>query len=171
MVRSMAVDWLRAKVPGFSNLSEDERSAIVDFSLLWSLFEARILDAAGSASRICAAVDSWQNAGTLQADAYDQELAYFRQRYFANNDFTYHFHNLHLRPNDREALVRAVIDGSNNDPQDRVAAILIIILRYRNNLFHGVKWQYKLAGQLNNFEKANSALMRALEQHGKLTEV
>ena len=48
-------------------------------------------------------------------------------------------------------MVSAVIDGSNNDSRDRVATVLIIVFRYRNNLFHGVKWQYKLADQLGNF--------------------
>jgi hypothetical protein len=101
---------------GESTRSDKKRSAIADFSMLWSLFEARILNTAGSANRICAKVDSWQNAGTLDADAYDQALAYFRQRYCADGNFTYHFHHLHLRPNDQEVLVRSVIDGSNNHP-------------------------------------------------------
>jgi hypothetical protein len=166
----MTMDWLRARAPGFNNLSDEERSAIADFSMLWSLFEARILDNAGSANRICTTVASWRNAGTLDADAYDLALAYFRQRYYADGNFTYHFHHLHLRQNDQEPLVRSVIDDSNNDPQDRLAAIFIIVLRYRNNLFHGMKWQYELAGQLDNFENANRVLMTALEQHGQLAQ-
>jgi hypothetical protein len=39
----MSMQWLLAKAPGFGDLTGEERSAIVDFSLLWSLFEARIL--------------------------------------------------------------------------------------------------------------------------------
>jgi hypothetical protein len=66
-------------------------------------------------------------------------------------------------------LIRSVIDGSNNDPSHRVATVFIVILRYRNNLFHGMKWQYQLAGQLDNFTNANNALMTALEHHGQLT--
>lgn len=157
-----------AKAPGFANLTGEERSAIVDFSLLWSLFEARILHNAGNANSIRAAVEAWHQAGTLQAAAYDQQLAYFRQRYFANNAFSYHFDHLHLRPNDRAAMIRSVIDGSNNDPSRRIATVFTIILRYRNNLFHGMKWQYELAGQLDNFTNANTALMTALEHHGQL---
>jgi hypothetical protein len=99
-------------------------------------------------------------------------LAYFRQRYFANGVFTYHFDHLHLRPNDQIPLIRSVIDGSNNDPCRRVATVLIVILRYRNNLFHGMKWQYdELAGQLDNFTNANNALMTALEHYGQLARL
>jgi hypothetical protein len=38
----MSMTWLLANAPGFENLVKKERSAIVDFCLLWSLFEARI---------------------------------------------------------------------------------------------------------------------------------
>jgi hypothetical protein len=166
----MSMQWLLARAPGFNDLTAEERNAIVDFTLLWSLFEARILNNAGNAKSIRAVVVAWYEAGTLQPDAYDAQLVYFRMRYFANGAFTYHFDHLHLRPNDQMALVRSVIDGSNNDLCCRVATVFIIILRYRNNLFHGVKWQYELAGQLDNFTNANNALMKALEQHGRLRD-
>lgn len=164
------VEWLSAKAPGFNRLSDDERRAISDFALLWSLFESRILDTRGSAAAICKMVDAWQQAGTLDASPFDPELAYFRQRYFADGDVTYHFDHLHLRKNDQEALVRAVINGSDNDARNRVVVILIVIFRYRNSLFHGVKWQYKLAGQLDNFNAANAVLMKVLERHATLAE-
>lgn len=73
-------------------------------------------------------------------------------------------------PSTHGDMVLAVIDGSNNDDRDRVAAVLIITLRYRNNLFHGVKWQYMLAGQLENFTNASSALMKVFDRHGALEE-
>ncbi len=165
-----SIDWLRTKVHGFNQLSNEELSAISDFSLLWSLFEARILNAEGSARAVCDAVDGWKAAGTLDASSLDPELSYFRQRYFANGDVTYHYEHLGLPENALGAMVRAVIAGSNNDPRDRVAAVLIIVFRYRNNLFHGVKWQYKLADQLGNFTTANAVLMKVLDGHGALAE-
>ena len=167
----MSMQWLLARAPGFSNLTVEERDAIADFSLLWSLFEARVLNNAANGRSILAAVVSWNEAKTLQAEAYARQLAYFRQRYFDNAEFTHRFHDLYLRPKgDQKSLVQSVINGNTNDPCSQVATVLIIILRYRNNLFHGMKWQYELAGQLDNFTNANSALMTALEQHGRLQE-
>jgi len=157
----MSMEWLLANAPGFNDLTAEERSAIVDFSLLWSLFEARILNNAGNARSIRAVVHRWHEAGTLEPVVYTPQLAYFRQRYFANGSFTHHFDHLHLRPSDQIPLVRSVIDGSNNDPCP-------VIFRYRKNLFHGMKWSYELAGQLENFTSANNALMTALEYHGHL---
>lgn len=162
------MEWLLAKAPGFANLTDEERSAIIDFSLLWTLFEARILNNAGSAANICAAIDAWEQAGMLDAAAFNPELEYFGQRYFANGAFTRHFDGLNLRQNDRTPLVRAVLDGTDTNPRNRIACVFIIILRYRNNLFHGLKWQYELADQQENFVTANSALIKALDRYGHL---
>ena len=164
------MEWLNANAPGFGHLSKAEQGALAEFALLWALFEARILNTNGNVKSICDAVEAWGDGGTLDAEVFGDEVAYFRDRYYANGEFTYHFGHLHFRPADREALVRAVMEGSDEDPGNRVAAILIIIFRYRNNLFHGVKWQYKLQGQLSNFTAANNVLMKVLERHGALAE-
>ncbi|MBA8903180.1 hypothetical protein [Phyllobacterium sp. P30BS-XVII] len=166
----MSIQWLLLRAPGFAALPEEDRAAIFNFTFLWSLFEAQIMGAFARADLICAKVDEWREAGTLHADEYDAELGYFRQRYFANGDFTHHFLHLKLRPADQPALVRSVIDGSNSDPRDRLLTLLLIVWRFRNNLFHGEKWTYRLQDQLQNFAHANAVLMRLLEQHGQLAE-
>lgn len=115
--------------------------------------------------RLRAKVDEWHAAGALESERYNVELAYFRARYFAHGEFTNHYHHLHLRANDHPDLVKAVIDGSINDPRDRLLAVLMIVWRFRNNLFHGEKWAYELQGQLQNFSHANDVIMRLLERH------
>ena len=156
------------KTPGFQALPEADRAAIFNFTFLWSLFEAQVMGNFARADLICAKADQWRAAVTLDADQYDAELAYFRERYFANGAFTHHFAHLHLRPADQPDLVRSVLDGTNNDPRDRLLTVLMIVWRFRNNLFHGEKWAYQLQGQLANFTRANAVLMRLLEQHGQL---
>jgi len=164
----MTVQWLLARAPGFNALPEPDRDAIVNFTFLWSLFEAQVMENFARADLISAKVDAWRDAATLDADQFDSELVYFRQRYFAGGDFTYRFAHLNLRPADQPNIVRSVLDGSNNDPRDRVLTVLMIVWRFRNNLFHGEKWAYQLQGQRENFNQANSVLMRLLERHGQL---
>lgn len=166
----MGIDWLQTQVAGFGALSGEERAAIIDFSLLWSLFEARILDTHGSAQRICDAIQCWEDQRNLNAGEYDDEFAYFQNRYFSEGQFTDHFAHLNLRQNDCPDLVEGVLQGVRDSPVERVSAVFIIIWRYRNNLFHGPKWQYHLQGQEENFRNANSVLMKALERHGRLDE-
>lgn len=160
--------WLEAHAPGFRNLTDLDRHAIYDFAFLWSLFEAQIMGNFARADRIRERVDSWAASGTLDANLYDTELAYFRNRYFTDGAITHHFPYLYLRPSDHPDLVHAVITGANNDPRDRTLCLLMIVWRLRNNLFHGEKWAYELHDQRENFMHANSILMRVLECHGQL---
>lgn len=160
--------WLEACAPGFRDLPDPDRRAIFDFAFLWSLFEAQIMGNSARADRIRERVDAWAADGTLEAGIYDVELAYVRNRYFADGALTYHFPYLNLRPSDHPGLVQAVIEGANNDPRDRMLGLLMIVWRLRNNLFHGAKWAYQLRDQRENFTHANSILMRILERHGQL---
>ena len=158
------IGWLNSRVPGFANLSEEEKTSIQNFALLWSLFEGKVLDNQASSRRILSVVHDAVADGKMQMDSFQQCLNYFRERYFGPQGFTCHFGQLHLRSNDNVPLVEQVLSGNNNDPADCISVILIVIYRFRNNLFHGKKWEYELRGQLGNFTQANSALMTAYDQ-------
>ena len=157
------INWLCIKVPGFNDLSDDERAAIMHFTLLWSLFEAVALHTNASAKSILALVVEWASEGQLNLTPFAPSLAYFRDRYFNHGTANEHFGGLNLRKNDRPELVSAVLKGDNTNPTDCIAVLLIIVFRLRNNLFHGVKWADGIRGQLSNFMNANAALMAAME--------
>jgi hypothetical protein len=156
------IEWLKANVPGFFELREEDRCAILHFALLWSLFEAKALQNRASAHAILGVVHEWSAQGCLKVEEFAVSLQYFRQRYFQNGQPTRYFTGLNLRANDNPSLVQAVLDETNNNPADSVAALLIVVYRLRNNLFHGVKWDYGIQGQRSNFDYANLALMSAL---------
>lgn len=161
------MEWLNRYAPGLQALTPEERDAITHFSFLWTLFEAMVLETRASANAIVKILRRWAGDGILAADTFERQLAYFRDRHVADGEFTYHFDHQHLRQNDAPALVKKVLTGENTEPEDIAAAVLIIVYRFRNNLFHGVKWSYELQGQLENFTHANAALMRAIELHEK----
>lgn len=164
----MGSEWLSKHAPGFHELTDQERCAIFEFTFLWSLFEARIMDSFARADRISQKVDEWCAAEALATEKYHAELAYFQDRYFSNGQFTHHFGHLHLRDADHPDTVKSVLNGSNNNDRDSLLTILMIVWRYRNNLFHGAKWAYQIKGQLLNFTNANIVLMRILERHGNM---
>lgn len=47
-----AIKWLEGNAPGFANLSQDERDLIMQFSLLWSLFEGEVVNLYASVKAI-----------------------------------------------------------------------------------------------------------------------
>ncbi len=160
--------WLAQCAPGFQDLPGPDRRAIYHFSFLWSLFEAQLQGGFAKANTIRDMVDNWVNVGVLNTGPFTGELAYFRHRYFADGKLTGHFPHLNLRPGDSPQIVQAVIEGVSDTPRDQMLALLMIVWRLRNNLFHGAKWAYKLRDQLDNFTHANRVLMHVLDQHGNL---
>lgn len=156
------IAWLEARVPGFVDLTPPEREAIFNFSLLWSFFEAAALNTNASTGRIIATVQRLAQEDKLTSELFDQRLLYFRNRYYENGNPTHHLPRLNLRDNDNPELVYAVLKGERNDLVSKVSALLIIAYRFRNNLFHGVKWNYGIQGQLDNFVNANLVLMAVL---------
>ncbi len=164
----MLDEWLEARLPGYSGLPGPDRGAILDFTFLWSLFEARIMNSSGSAVAIRNKVFEWEANKSLCSGLYDEDLVYFQDRYSEGGELSGHFEFLKLRPSDYPDVVKTVILGTNRNRRDRQLALLMIVWRLRNNLFHGEKWEYEIRDQLENFTHANNVLKHLLEQHGHL---
>jgi hypothetical protein len=157
--------WLEKTAPGFRLLSGEEREAIKDFSLLWSLYEGTILNRSGNANTIIHTVISLKNQGRLTLDPIRPAITHFLERYYDGTNITQAFYELNLRANDHRALVEKVVQRQSSDDAEILSALLILVFRLRNNLFHGLKWSYGIKGQLENFRNANDLLMSVMEMH------
>lgn len=160
----MSIQWLLTRFPGFEALSEREIAAITDFVFLWTLFEFQIMENYARAGSLYEKMVDWHEAGIVGVQDYETELQYFRQRYFIDGNFSSHFDHLRLRKSDYPELVRSVLDGSNDHPRDCLVATMMVVWRFRNNLFHGEKWSYQLQGQFENFTHGNTILVRLLDR-------
>jgi len=150
--------------PGVANISPKEYEALQIFTLLWTLFEAQILGGNASVRKISEEVKSI-DPEIISGGWFMEHLDYFSNRYICGGDTNYRFNNLHLRDNDNPNLVRAVLTGENVDPASQLIGCLIIVYRFRNNFFHGIKWAYGLQDQLENFTHSACLLRKLL---GKL---
>jgi hypothetical protein len=164
--KSEALKWLSQKVPGFDQLSSEDISAINDFCLLWSFFEKRCLNGNGSTKTIASAANRISKKIEVRAQGFDDALDYFKGRYVLDGSMTSKFDSLHFRINDKKSDVEQVLLGNDTAKKSELQAILIIIYRLRNNLFHGMKWADAFADQLSNFQTANKVLMLAMELLG-----
>ncbi|MDM1514649.1 hypothetical protein, partial [Myroides odoratimimus] len=100
-------------------------------------------------------------------------LEYFKNRYVNQEDNTINerFSFLHFRKKDREDFVTEVLLNNENilnyietNTQYKVVlAISIIVYRFRNNLFHGVKNIQHIDQQEENFVTANDFLRTIIE--------
>ena len=70
---------------------------------------------------------------------------------------------LTITNNDDTTSIQRVLLGLTNNSCDIIKAIIMIIYRYRNNLFHGEKAIASLPIQKDNFIYANKFLIACLE--------
>jgi len=158
-MKSLTIDWLSKKSPEFGQLSENEKIAIIDFSLLWNFFEARCLDNNANIDRIRQYVH--QLPEELVDSPEIQKLAdYFRERYIDGAGYSNRYPHLHLERSGNPSEVARMLRGQSEN-RETLIGCLGIVFRYRNNLFHGKKWDYELQEQQENFERS-TALLRWL---------
>ena len=157
------VQWLENNAPGFQSLLPAEREAIAQFLFLWSLFENEALGGRGNWNTIKHLVTTWGNNALLSDATFSIEILYFRNRYYENGEFTYRLDHLHFERSGNPRVVFDVLSGKQNEPHNICEAVLLIVFRLRNNLFHGEKWVYELREQDENFTHANSTLIQAIE--------
>ncbi|MDG2528680.1 hypothetical protein [Caulobacter endophyticus] len=167
MIKVMYEHWLSERVPRYRQLSTAEREAVAGFLHFWPLFEGLVLDGSASPGKLCDLAErGGENLGWSQAVR--EALAHYQQRYFPNREAAARFESLRFRRHDRRDLVVAVMSQEVRDPASCTAAVLLILYRLRNNLFHGEKWHYGLEGQQANFDHANQVLIELLEHFSSL---
>ena len=160
--RLNVLDWLNSYYNNSTNFSDEKINAVRDFSLLWNLFESKLgkrhiniqilSNIAYSIYRSC-----------NQQDFYTPYLQYFQRRYLnEGNNVNQLFLQLVFRPNDRKELVESVLKQTERNPVKIIEAILIIIYRLRNNMFHGEKELHNIHTQYDNFNNANRFLAELL---------
>ena len=158
-------EFLARRVPGYADLDGDERQAIAEFSLLWPAVEGTILGTDAKPRSLALIGITLRDAGRLDMARFAEPLAYFRERYWRDGDFTPEYDGLHTGKYNA-ANRKLVIDALSSQPQlpeDTLAGLLLVVYRLRNNLFHGVKWAYGIRGQINNFMQACAVLMAVME--------
>lgn len=149
--------------PGVVNLTPEEHEALQRFTLLWTLFEAQVLENNASVRKISEKTKGI-DPKIIDGEWFKDHLAYFSNRYIEDGRTNYHFDLLHLRKNDNPDLVRSVLTGKNTDSVSQLIACLTIVYRFRNNFFHGIKWAYGLRDQLNNFTHSAILIGKYLEK-------
>lgn len=162
-MESETLDWLSEKAPTFGELSEREKMAIMDFALLWSFFESRCLNNNANIQHIRDYVEQLPQAA-VNAREVEQISAYFRARYTENGEYTHRYHHLHLERSRNPQEVASMLLGVGSC-REVLVGCLVILYRYRNNLFHGEKWENEIQGQQENFERSTSLLRWLMDQN------
>jgi hypothetical protein len=161
-----ASTYLAQRIPGYANLDGGDHKAIQEFSLMWSAFEGTMFERRAEPSKLLAIAEELDKANALvDMAAFTPALKFWSERYFPGGEESHHWPHLHMDRTTKKInrLVVDVLTGEEWLPVHVLQALLLIVLRLRNNLFHGEKWAYGIAGQRQNFEHACAVMMATMD--------
>ena len=150
------IEWINHRFG--TNYTEEQLINIRDFSLLWNIFENLVCGNNCNVNRL----DERLTPVAFEIGEFQETLDYFIDRYTTNGTTNERFERLNFRNGDRKEMVADVLLSNDNDTSRIVLALSIIVFRYRNNLFHGLKDFMQIDQQEDNFRNANSILKSIL---------
>jgi len=143
-----------------TNFTENDLNHIKDFSLLWNIFENIVCNNNCNITLLRTQLEN----KTFNLSNFQANISYFQNRYVTNNEINERFEHLNINNVELKELVKNVLLGNSKNVSEIVFALSIIVYRYRNNLFHGVKNIATINEQNDNFLNANQVLISILNQ-------
>lgn len=163
------MEWLKGKY--FSNYTEQEINSVKNFALFWNIFESSMCNKEAGVLSIEKAVIKLFKRDLLRLEDFNEYLCYFQDRYIEKDEPNENFIGLNFKSRGNEVhakiIVTKVLKGELQDNNNIVQALLFIIYRFRNNLFHGEKDIRNLKLQEENFKIANRLLAKIIDLHKK----
>jgi len=157
-------DWISRNIRDGDKINSETYHSIADFCVMWALFEGTELHG------IAIAVDELGNVSKRVADNIDDIdifLEFWVNRYISEGTTNHKFEQLNINHQPHKDLVSQVLLGTEKNREKVTHALLLIVYRLRNNLFHGVKDITKINGQASNLTKASLLLKNVLLASGR----
>jgi len=157
------IQWLNNHLRVQIKIEPSTLKNILCFSLIWNLFEGEFCKTRASAETLKAFVETMNTKGLVTQLDFKDHLEFFRGKYLNFGEVNSNFRSLEFRSRDKCDHVIAVLKGNLNHESDIALALLLIIFRFRNNYFHGIKKFMSIAEQEENFKRANEILINCIE--------
>lgn len=152
------IEWINLRFG--THYSEEQLSNIRDFSLIWNIFENLVCENSCNVNRL----EERLAPKSFELSEFQEVFDYFKDRYTTDEATNERFENLNFRNGDRKDFVADVLLERDTEISNIVLALTIIVYRYRNNLFHGLKNFLQIDQQEENFRIANQLLKSVLLQ-------
>lgn len=162
--------WLNQHQIGYADFDEEDRSAVREFSLIWSVFELQALLGDARVEAMIAYVDELARIAesddhTLLVAPFIPHLTYFREQFVDDQRSTTNdaFKKLKFERSKHEALVSHALITLRDETPELVKALLIIVHSLRDSLFRGLKWQHCSQKRRDDLYHAAKVLMKATD--------
>jgi hypothetical protein len=147
------------------SLSAESLQTVRDFTLLWMFYEGSVFETHYESEKMKKLVE----LGELRLHDLNLHWDYFQKRYLSSpRIFSTQFDQLTISrqsAKDRTRLEQLLNEPTPTDAE-RTIAVLLIVFRLRNNLFHGIKRVGSLNEEREVLNRANQVLEDVLRPRG-----
>ena len=160
------IEWINQFFDNAIDLQQTEGiERIKNFALFWNMFENFACSNYANVRKLEDFVVELNERTAITNELVDSYVEYFIDRYTVENNHI-NIEGLQFRGSLDDIRARgkilAVLSREVIFPKEKLEALLLILLRFRNNLFHGNKEIVNLNNQLTNFTIANKLLAEVL---------
>lgn len=154
--------------PPISALTFD---AIHQFTLLFSLFEAKLLNCEGKQASSDNYAKDFISRDLVNIEQLNSAYIHFQNRYADSNGGENRYLKLcGKRGGILQDPVRTILISESPSIEERLTACLYIAFRLRSNLFHGPKWLHNIERQVDNLNSASIILRSILHESRRNNE-
>lgn len=154
--------WVRENLREALSLKPETLQLVAGFALLWNLFEGRVCENQACVKTFKRITQNLASSPKLEK-LVDKSVSFYRCRYVTGQETNSRFNGLKFRRNDQRARVESVLKGEVDKFGEKVFALLIIVYRIRNNIFHGLKSASIWDDQAKNISEASRVLSLIIE--------
>lgn len=156
--------WLGKNLKGYSELGDEIRPAILYFAVAWSLFEYRAIGGG----------DVRQGLNEFVADRiplhaemrpFAPAIQHFIKQYVKEGDTNDAFDSLVEKNKGYIENIRPFLLGKDTSTRGQILSLLYIIYCLRNNMIHGLKWEWGYQNQLQNLDESIGVLNVLLDEY------
>jgi hypothetical protein len=160
--------WLRRNIETMTTFSDEIYTSISDFSIMWAIFEGTQLKDLEEDKAVVDELEDIAKRVSQCIASLDYARSYWAQRYIdANGQAKDKFEKLGFSHKPHSDFVLRVLNGQSANAVEYVHALLLIVYRLRNNLFHGEKDMTKVNGQVENLTYAALVLKDVIQASGR----
>lgn len=155
--------WLSDHIVAAQGNTDATWEVVAGFALLWFLFEERKCGTNAN-KKVFEGLAQQFGKGPL-TDPMNAAYAFWVNRYCAGGTTNMRFDELFAEPSGKGDTAKVLLDP-NAAPNRRFFALLMIVYRLRNNLFHGTKEIRNLIDQTENLDMGSRTLAAVMEHFG-----
>lgn len=145
------------------NISAKDIINLTEFTLVWNIFDKDVCNCSANYKIITIEINK-KKFDDLNIMC---EYQFFLNRYTTNNATNEFFEKLKFRKaeNKFKLIAKSILENEKCTKKEKIIACSYIILRLRNNLFHGIKDMAGIEEHDNTFYFANQILKKVIGKY------